>query len=544
MKALAFEQVVPKGDLAYRMVKNYARLEGKEYRPEQIFDIDKNGWPGDWEGRTILALTLLARSTGRTPAYLDAILEKLESEFNERGYLKDILPAGMANEQQLSGHNWLLRGLLELYLWRGDAKIRRWAQAIVENLYLPVKGLYAAYPLDPDCRSFDGAPAGFIAGKSVNGWYLSTDIGCAYMCLDALSQYYEIFRDERVAELLDEMIRNFEQIDFLGASMQTHASLSATRGILRYYQATGRKELLDFAVRFFKLYVEKGMTENYANDNWFGRPAWTEPCAIVDSFLLASGLFQETGVYAYAQAANRIYANGMGYAQRSNGGFGCDECIGSETAGVFLSTLENIYEAFWCCSMRGAEGLANAARLSVLTDADCVAFAAYYDGSYSLDGFAFDEKTSLPYSGSVRLDIRRCDGPRELLFYVPEHAEKIVLQKNGTEASGMLKDGFYHVTVSEPCRLALYFELVLERKAARHCITPGVTYWHGDLLLGLKTEKAVKLLEAPRRSDAPARYTVGFAAGQSAARAVLEPVNDSIERDREDMLARKIQVLF
>ena len=115
MKALAFEQVVPKGDLAYRMVKNYARLEGKEYRPEQIFDIDKNGWPGDWEGRTILALALLARSTGRTPAYLDAILEKLESEFNERGYLKDILPAGMANEQQLSGHNWLLRGLLETY---------------------------------------------------------------------------------------------------------------------------------------------------------------------------------------------------------------------------------------------------------------------------------------------------------------------------------------------------------------------------------------------------------------------------------------------
>ena len=57
----------------------------------------------------------------------------------------------------------------------------------------------------------------------------------------------------------------------------------------------------------------------------------------------------------------------MGYAQRSNGGFGCDECIGSETAGVFLSTLENIYEAFWCCSMRGAEGLANAARLSVLS---------------------------------------------------------------------------------------------------------------------------------------------------------------------------------
>lgn len=541
MKALAFEQVVPKGDLAYRMVKNYARLEGKEYRPEQIFDIDKNGWPGDWEGRTILALTLLARSTGRAPAYLDAILEKLEGEFNEKGYLKEILPEGMANEQQLSGHNWLLRGLLELYLWRGDEKTRRWAQAIVEHLYLPAKALYADYPLDPGCRSFDGAPAGFIAGKSVNGWYLSTDIGCAYMCLDALSQYYEIFRDERVAGLLDEMIRNFERIDFLGASMQTHASLSATRGILRYYQATGRQELLRFAVRFFKLYTEKGMTENYANDNWFGRPAWTEPCAIVDSFLLACGLFQETGDYAYAQAANRIYANGMGYAQRSNGGFGCDECIGSKTAGVFLSTLENIYEAFWCCSMRGAEGLSNAARLSVSAEAGRVAFAAYFDGSYSMDGFAFEEKTSLPYAGSVRLDISRCDGPREILFYVPEHVENITLRKDGAETSGTLEGGFYHVMVSEPCRLALSFELTLAERAAQHCNAPGVAYWHGDLLLGLKTKEAAGLLGAPRKGEAPACYEVSLADGKSA---VLEPVNDSIERDREDMLARKIQVLF
>lgn len=91
-------------------------------------------------------------------------MEKLESEFNERGYLKDILPAGMANEQQLSGHNWLLRGLLELYLWRGDAKIRRWAQAIVENLYLPVK-VICRLPLDPDCRSFDGAPGPLYCGE-------------------------------------------------------------------------------------------------------------------------------------------------------------------------------------------------------------------------------------------------------------------------------------------------------------------------------------------------------------------------------------------
>lgn len=541
MRALEFKNVIPKGNLAYRMVKNYARLEGPEYRPEQIFDIDKNGWPGDWEGRTILAVTLLARATGRTPAYLDAILEKLETEFNEKGYLKEILPAVTVNEQQLSGHNWLLRGLLELYLWRGDEKIRQWAQNIVENLYLPVKSLYAQYPLDPAARSFDGAPAGFIAGKSVNGWYLSTDIGCAYMCLDALSQYYEIFQDERVADLLDEMVLHFSQIDFLGASMQTHASLSATRGILRYYQCTGRKELLEFAVNFFNLYMEKGMTENYANENWFSRPTWTEPCAIVDSFLLALGLFRETGKYVYAQTANRIYANGLGYAQRSNGGFGCDQCIGSETAGVFLSTLENIYEAYWCCSMRGAEGLSNAARLSVLTDDNCVTLSAYFDGSYLLNDFAFEEKTDFPYAGNVRLDIRQCDGQHKLAFYIPEYADQIILKKDGRKITGVLDNGFYCVEIQEPCVLEMQFEIALSEKPTRHCKSQGTMYWHGDLLLGVKTPYEIELKGKPQKGETPANYTVCLGSGQTA---VLEPVNDSIEREKEDMLARKIQVLF
>ena len=53
------------------------------------------------------------------------------------------------------------------------------------------------------------------------------------------------------------------------------------------------------------------------------------------------------------------------------------------------------------------------------------------------------------------------------------------------------------MTVSEPCRLAFSFELVLEEKTAQRCDAPGVTYWHGDLLLGLKTEGAVKLLDTP-----------------------------------------------
>ncbi len=37
--------------------------------------------------------------------------------------------------------------------------------------------------------------------------------------------------------------------------------------------------------------MDEGMTRNYANCNWFEDLFWTEPCAIVDSFMAAAGLF-------------------------------------------------------------------------------------------------------------------------------------------------------------------------------------------------------------------------------------------------------------
>ena len=135
-----------------------------------------------------------------------------------------------------------------------------------------------------------------------------------------LSQYYEIFREE-VWALLEEMLERFKMIDFVGLSMQTHASLSAMRGVVRLYCCRGEKPLLDFAEEFFRLYRDKGMTENYGNYNWFGKPYWTEPCAIVDSYLLAVMLFAQTRKKEYADCASRIWFNGLGHAQCPNGGF-------------------------------------------------------------------------------------------------------------------------------------------------------------------------------------------------------------------------------
>ncbi len=68
MHCIAWENVRARGEIAARAGLLFSRLEGPMYRTEDIFTAESGGWPGDWEGRTILALTMLARTTGKEPA--------------------------------------------------------------------------------------------------------------------------------------------------------------------------------------------------------------------------------------------------------------------------------------------------------------------------------------------------------------------------------------------------------------------------------------------------------------------------------------------
>ena len=123
---------------------------------------------------------------------------------------------------------------------------------------------------------------------------------------------------------------------------------------MRMYDITGEEEYFHKAERIFDLYVNAGMTYTYQNFNWFGKgDTWTEPCAIVDSIMLAVMLYEATKKEEYRTYAARIYFNGFATLQRPNGGAGTDTTISEST-----DTLRcDLYEAFFCCTMRLAEGL-------------------------------------------------------------------------------------------------------------------------------------------------------------------------------------------
>lgn len=350
-------QVTTTGEMARRIALSFERLE--RYDLSDTFS-GNGGWPADREGRVILAQTLISQAAHRPSVHLDGQIVEAERRLNAAGYLGEVLPEGLCDEQVLSGHSWLLRGLCEYHTVQGDARSRQLVEAIVHGLLLPLKGRYPHYPLGLAGRALHGEAAGTLTTGIVDAWRLSTDIGCAFIMLDGATAAWELVRSPDLAVVIEEMIARFREFDPVAVSAQTHATLSAARGLLRWSRLTGQDQLVALAQERYALYARTAQTDAFGNWNWFGRPLWTEPCAIVDAFEVAYQLWELTGTTSYLDDAHEILHNALAYAQRPNGGFGCDSCVGGDGSPV-LTPFSGAFEAPWCCTMRGAVGLARAA---------------------------------------------------------------------------------------------------------------------------------------------------------------------------------------
>ena len=527
-----------RGDLAYRLLLNYSILESCRYRADYIFTADKSAWYGDWEGRTILALVRLCEATGREPAFLEQIIDALGEHLNEMGYLGKVFPDGEFSEQQLAGHNWLLSGLIEYYLITGKEEIYNLIENIINNLYLKAKTHYCEYPIERNKKN-GGGFSGENSGRC-GCWHLSTDIGCAFICMDALSKACLELKRWELLPLLTEMYGVFSKIDFAGLQMQTHATLSATRGVIRLYKITDEKKYLETAERIFKLYVSEGMTENYANINWFGRPSWTEPCTVVDSVMCAVELYKLTHNSDYLAWFHKIYLNALGYALRPNGGFGLDVCVGYGKD--FIRPVgEDMSIAYWCCTMRGGDGLAYCAENQILRDGNTFEILYYNDGLYKFGETEITEKTEYPYIGKT--DFRIVNPQRDnLIFkaYIPKYADNLRILKDGTPMKINSEGDFALISISEKeCDLTVKFDIPLIRLRADcpEYRNTHIKLGHGYLLLGTDSGCADNVGELSLTNAAKCIYT-------SENGSSFAPLNNICETEVPDVESEHRRILF
>lgn len=551
---LPLADVIPAGDLRRRAALNFSRLHDAPFRFEAMVRAATVAEaPGDWLGRAVLGLSVLGQALQTEPHYLEEVIARLPTALNERGYIGPIHATGTADENQVGGHNGLLRGLCEYYLWKRDPRALTVIRSVVANLMLPTRDLYAAYPDDKLAKLAAGRPIGLTV-KNEGVWVgLSTDIGTVFFTLDALTQAYTIEATPELRALIETMIARYARLDVVKIGAQTHSTLSTLRGIFRWWEAVDpRPELLILVRERYQVYRALAETEHYANYNWFGRPEWTEACGVVDSFLLAIQLWRATAEADYLRTAHRVYFNALCYAQRPNGGFGCDLCVGAEGR-LQLAPHPKIFEAPWCCSMRGAEGLARAAQANVMFDpADSAVWALFYfEGDCTLrtaGGETVLRCTSeYPHTGRVRWTVLRCT-PAAVLrwhFFVPPGvpARTMTLTQAGRAVELGEQAGFLtaKLTLSPGDVLALDFPLTL---AAMQPATAGLPagchrFIHGPLVLGAERPDQVNL-------QADDEF-LALGHGRYQCRrtgTLLEPVADLTYRSEAEARAHRAQLVF
>lgn len=428
----------PSGALRERMLLNFDRMDSARYAP-----VMKTGclqgadyaWPGDIEGRSLLAFVLLERATGRAAANLTGLRAAWPRELNPHGYFGKLLDPQAINEQQLSSHGWVLRGLCELYQWRKEPKVLDEIRVMVRNLALPTRGAHALYPIDPAERIRNkGSHVGEVV-QTTGRWVLSSDVGCDLIFMDGLMHAATLLNDPEVDALCEEILARNLQIDLLAIQAQTHATLTGLRGMLRWAVHKRRPSLVAEAEARFRLYVAEGISEDYQNWNWFGRPTHTEPCAVVDSLMVAEELWRLTGKAEYLAWAHRIAFNGVFSGQVANGGFGCSTVCGANGArNVGISGAA--HEAWWCCSMRGAEGFADLAARALYADGEDLYVTGLCPGRIDmpLDGGRLIGTASggYPHEGRWILTVESApEEPVTLHLFVPPWGSNQVVQLNG-----------------------------------------------------------------------------------------------------------------
>jgi DUF1680 family protein len=251
-----------------------------------------------------------------------------------------------------------------------------------------------------------------------------------------------------------------------------------------------------------------------------------------------------------------VYFNALSYAQRPNGGFGCDHCVGADGR-VELAPHPEIFEAPWCCSMRGAEGLAVAARALAATDQEArrVAPLFYFEGDATLrfaDGTARVRCVSeYPSAGRVEWTVLEStlQEPVTWSCFVPPGVadEGMRLRQDGRDV-GLVPDGAGFVGAAVSLRAGAHLELQFplnvraEAPAAASRTEGHRRFACGPLVLGLEASAAATTGVLPSDLDFAAEGRARFRCRRTGV--VLAPFNDVTYRSEAEARAHRTRLLF
>lgn len=390
------------GDLKRRLLLNVDRMNSEEYAEKNVYKPASYEWYGDWEGRALLAVTSLGKYFDEISERRDMLWAALDKHLNKDGYFGPIVDGNSVNEQQYAGNGWFLRALCLEYDITGSEEIKEKIRKAALNLFVKSSEEFVKYPIDLNVDE-QGGIIGQLNIKYKN-WKISSDSGCLYISLDGLAEAYRILKDESILSVADLLIKMMNDTALNNKNFQCHAFLSGVRGIIKFGDMLGEKYYA-IAERFYDYFAKANLNAVYEGSGTLGKQTPSEGCAVIDSEMISLRLYLHTGNPKYLGLYRKIVENALRVNQRANGGFGCNYFTGATHP--YVEILPEGKEAFWCCTMRGAEGLTDIAEnlYSVKGDTIEVLLPSESEVSFFDGKVIIKQKTSYPFTGETKFEI-------------------------------------------------------------------------------------------------------------------------------------------
>jgi len=254
--------------------------------------------------------------------------------------------------------------------------------------------------------------------------------------------------------------------------------------------------------------------------------------------MVAAQLWQATGKTSYLEESHKIYFNGIAHGQRANGGFGCDKCLGSKDANLYLSNPE----AWWCCSMRGSEGLMKAVEYSFVQSGNTLMLPFFNDAKVTFNGGVLNISTAYPYEGAVTVKVEKApQAGTALAFFKPSWAGASAVALNGQQVEISEKDSFVSVDTALNAGDTLVYTFKQQPYLAAthniHTIKGYQKVYQGPLVLGAMAKKEMTFPKNSKLNWMPKTKSV------KVGKVTLTPINDVIDTMYERQTYKR-QVLW
>lgn len=366
------QQVRATGETAERMTRAYDRLDSPPLNDPTFvlsdvsFELTRRftEYSGDISGRVLCALEMADPVLGRQAKIIPDLLAgfaKYQKPDGHFGADQDL--DKQVNQQRdmpiLWGNGRLMFALARHCLSHPDPEALKMARRL---------GDYVC-----STRKYYGKEENF---RNVGGAYASGFTTCYPSMVDGLVALAEASGDTKYADEA-RFIAKLSLLDDAFAKHHSHGRLTTYRGMLDLDHLTGTRDFVDKVRNYCRAISAEyqlptgGVTELFDRDYRLD-----EGCTEADWLWVNLLLWRATGEAAFLDVAEHTLRNHILAAQSPNGGFG------HRTLRAMMDGGKTWYgggfeplgtEAYWCCSMHGAQALAEAGRYAVVTQGDKIA---------------------------------------------------------------------------------------------------------------------------------------------------------------------------